>query len=66
VSATDFSYRATADGRVLISWRGRIVTTLAGEAAVRFLTRAEGADEAARQALMQRATGNFRRGNERR
>ena len=57
-----FSYRATKDGSVLIDWQGRTVTTLRGEDARRFLRRAEREDE---QALMQRATGNFKRGNER-
>jgi hypothetical protein len=51
---------------VRISWRGRVVTTLAGDAAARFRRQAEDtADEAAQQ-LMARATGNFKRGNERR
>jgi hypothetical protein len=51
---------------VRISWRGRVVTTLAGARAARFLRGAEGADEEAAQLLMARATGNFKRGNERR
>ena len=59
---THFSYRATKDGTVLIDWQGRTVRTLRGETASRFLRRAEREDE---QALMQRATGNFKRGNER-
>jgi hypothetical protein len=59
---SEFSYHATKDGSVLIDWRGRTVTTLRGQEARRFLRRAETEDE---QALMQRATGNFKRGNER-
>jgi hypothetical protein len=50
---------------VRISRRGKVVTTLAGERARRFLGRVDGADEAAAQAQMARATGNYRRGNER-
>lgn len=61
----EFDYRATKDGRVLVSWRGRDVTTLAGIDASRFLAAAERADEAGRQHLMARVTGNFKRGNER-
>ena len=61
-----FGYRERADGSVAISYRGRVVTTLRHEAAARFLARAAGADSRTVQGLMARATGNFRRGNERR
>ena len=61
----DFSWLATKDERVRISRDGRVVTTLAGGAAKRFLSRAEGADPAGAQQLMARATGNYKRGNER-
>ena len=61
-----FSYRERGDGSVAISHRGRVVTTLRRDAARRFLAHAAGADEEARQQLMARATGNFKRGNERR
>jgi hypothetical protein len=59
-----FSYRATRDGKVLVSWEGRVVTTLKGERAERFLARAGAADADGRQLLMARVTGNFKRGNE--
>jgi hypothetical protein len=62
-----FTWQATKDGRVRISWRGRVVKTLAGSRAARFLREVESApheDEA--QLLMARVTGNFKRGNERR
>ena len=65
MSGADFSWRATKDGRVRISRGGRVVTTLAGRSARRFLGRVEGADEAAAQLEMARATGNYKRGNER-
>jgi hypothetical protein len=61
----DFSWRQTKAGRVRISRGGRVVTTLGGGAARRFITRAEGADPEAAQQLMARATGNYKRGNER-
>lgn len=60
-----FEYRELKDGRVIVSWYGRPVTTLAGRDAERFLKRVGGLDDHAAQLLMARATGNFRRGNER-
>jgi hypothetical protein len=62
---SDFSYRATKDEKVFISWNGRTVTTLSGPKARRFLAEAERADAEGEQLLMARATGNFKRGNER-
>ena len=61
-----FAWQTTKGGRVRLSWRGRVVTTLTGAPAARFLREIEGADEDAAQLLMARATGNFKRGNERR
>jgi hypothetical protein len=61
-----FAWAATKDGRVRISRQGRVVSTLAGERATRFLPQVEGADEDAEQLLLARVTGNFKRGNERR
>ena len=60
-----FEYRALRDGRVVVSWYGRPVTTLAGRDAERFLARVEGLEDHAAQLMMARVTGNFRRGNER-
>jgi hypothetical protein len=59
-----FAYRVSKDGKVFISWGGRVVTTLSGKAAQRFLARAE-ADADGAQLEMARVTGNFKRGNER-
>ncbi len=62
-----FAWASTKDGRVRISWRGKVVTTLAGGPAARFLGAGRGSRRAeAEQLLMARATGNFKRGNERR
>jgi hypothetical protein len=61
-----FDHRVTKDGRVLVSRGGRTVAVLAGPSAARLVTRLAGADEPARQHLLARATGNYRRGNERR
>lgn len=61
-----FSYRATADGRVMIAWNGRTARTLTGARAARFLAAVDGADPERCQLEMARVTGNFKRGNERR
>ena len=63
---TGFAWSRTKDGRVRISHHGRLVTTLSGTQADRFMARAEGATDAAAQQLMARATGNYKHGNERR
>jgi hypothetical protein len=60
-----FSCVTRADGTIVISYHGAPVTLLRGKAADRFSTRMDGADAAAAQGLMARATGNFKRGNER-
>jgi hypothetical protein len=65
VAELGFDWSRTKDGRVRISRDGRVVTTLAGGDARRFLNRAEDADPESAQQLMARATGNYRRGNER-
>ncbi len=62
----DFSYSTTKDGGVRIAFEGKVVTTLSGKHAARFLARVKGADEETQQHAMARATGNFKRGNERR
>ncbi len=62
----EFTWRRLKDGRILISRGGRTVTTLAGARARKFESRALGASPPAAQQLMARATGNYRRGNERR
>jgi hypothetical protein len=61
----DFDYRLVKNGNVHISWRGRHVVTLAGQKATAFRARIETAGDGEAQLLMARATGNFKRGNER-
>jgi len=63
---SSFSFRAVGDGRVFISWRGREAACLKGREAEKFLAQVEGAAPEAQQLAMARATGNFKRGNERR
>ncbi len=61
-----FTALVTKDDRVLVTREGRTVAVLAGSRAERLavaLSRA--ADENARQLLLARATGNYKRGNER-
>ncbi|HEY1012354.1 MAG TPA: hypothetical protein VGE07_06570 [Herpetosiphonaceae bacterium] len=60
-----FSYRASKDGTVFIAWHGKTVTMLKGEAARRLLAKVEGADDETAELAMAKATGNFKRGNER-
>ena len=61
-----FSYRSRRDGTVSIFWNNQAATVLAGKLAERFLAAAPDADDAELQLLMAKATGNFKRGNERR
>jgi hypothetical protein len=61
-----FSWLARADGAIVIRYRQAPVTLLRGRIAERFATRMASADGATAQQLMARATGNFKRGNERR
>lgn len=65
-----FEYRVTKDRKVLVSRGGRLVVTVSGAAAERLVSgieAAEAADDAsAVQHLLARATGNYRRGNEKR
>jgi hypothetical protein len=61
-----FAYRVTKDGRVLIDRAGRTVTVMAGRSAEALTSKLQEADPATVQRLLARATGNYRRGNERR
>jgi len=58
-----FTHRATKEGVVFISHHGRMVTTLHGADAARFLKRVATAAEEAAQHLMARATGHYAHGN---
>jgi len=60
-----FSFHVTKGEAVTISRGGRVVTVLGGHSARRFLAKVAGASFAAQQLLMARATGNYKRGNER-
>ena len=61
-----FSAVVTGDDRVLVSRDGRQVVALAGTDARRVIDRLERAeDEQSEQLVLAKATGNFKRGNER-
>lgn len=60
-----FTYRPSGRDTVRILRHGREVSVLRGKAAERFLGKAEGASPEAVQQLCARATGNYKRGNER-
>ncbi len=62
---TQFEYTVSKGDVVTIYFHQKAVTTLKGKPALKFLLAAENADEDQRQHLMARATGNFKRGNER-
>lgn len=61
-----FRYKITKDETIRIFWEGRCVMTLGGQRERRLAAELASADQGERQAVLQRATGNFRRGNERR
>lgn len=60
-TAAGFDYTKRPDGSVVITHRGRAVTTLRGQRAAQFL--AEVDDDP--QGVMARWTGNYKHGNER-
>jgi len=53
-------------GEVRISWKGKVVTVLRKESAMKFLERISVANDRETQLIMAKVTGNFKRGNERR
>jgi hypothetical protein len=59
-----FTFRVTKAGQVLVSRGGRQVVTISGAAAERLIPLL-GVDDETDQELLARATGNYRRGNER-
>jgi hypothetical protein len=65
LDSDQFAYHLTKDGRVRVSHHGRHVVTVAGAAGARLASQLEGATERETQLLLARATGNFKRGNER-
>lgn len=60
-----FDYRITKDGRVLVTRGGQHIVTVSGGNAARLIPQL-GVDDETDQQLLARATGNYRRGNEKR
>lgn len=60
-----FDYQITKDKRVLLYYEGKLIKTLAGKSASKFISQIEGADWKEAQLILAKATGNFKRGNER-
>lgn len=57
-----FAWTLTKDGRVRITFGGRVVTVVAGGDADRLAAKLARADGPGVQQLLARATGNFKRG----
>jgi hypothetical protein len=60
-----FDYQITKRGVIRIFWEGRCVMTLGGKRGRKLASDLVDADEDQVQYLLQRVTGNFKRGNER-
>jgi hypothetical protein len=67
VSTVDavFSWQQSQDGLLRVAWIGRPALTLRGPKAAEWMQRLARADATRIQLLLARATGNFKRGNER-
>ena len=65
LASEPFSWLNRADGAIVIHYHDAPVTLLRGKEAERFAARMSGAEGPTAQQLMARATGNFKRGNER-
>ena len=62
---TGFTWSARKNGELAISRDGRVVTVVRGRSAERLIERRGTALEDEAQHVLARATGNYRRGNER-
>ena len=60
-----FTYRQRKNGDVEVLHRGRLASTLRGQAAQDFMQEAGNPASADAQQLMARVTGNYKHGNER-
>lgn len=60
-----FRYQVSKDGKVFIFWHDKQVRILKGNEAGRFIDKLAGLNHKEAQLLMAKATGNFKRGNER-
>lgn len=60
-----FKYQHTKNGQVRIYYKGKVVTVLSGKEADKFALRIDTTSSEEGQLLMAKATGHFKRGNER-
>ena len=60
-----FSYRITKGSKVFIEWRGRPAKVLKGRQAEKFIIALPQMSQEQEQLALAKATGNFKRGNER-
>ncbi len=60
-----FSYKTIKGGRLLVEWQGNTVRVLKGPRAWKLARELEMADPEGVQLTLAKATGNFKRGNER-
>jgi hypothetical protein len=65
LEADPFDYRETKAGELMISRGGRMVVTLGGSRAAAILKALDKTDEAGAQLVLAKATGNYKRGNDR-
>ena len=59
-----FTYKISKDKKVFISWRGKPITILNGVKAESFIADIAKVEGREAQLIMAKATGNFKRGNE--
>ena len=59
-----FSFQITKNKKVFISYEGKQVTTLSGKKAEDFIAKIQNTEGKDAQLIMAKATGNFKRGNE--
>lgn len=60
-----FDYRLLKDQKVQIFWEGKPVMILSGRKAIDLIEKLNDGDSFDQQLLLAKATGNFKRGNER-
>ena len=60
-----FDYQITKDKRVLLYYEGKLIKTLSGKQASKFISQIDDVDWREAQLILAKATGNFKRGNER-
>lgn len=60
-----FTYREGKDNKLFIFWHGKQVKILKGKQAQKFIAKIAKVPHKEAQLIMAKATGNFKRGNER-